>query len=77
MPGVESQRLFQDFRRENREDHTPKLRETIKSQLEKNNHFVGNVLTELDSWLDLVEKMITLDHRSRISAHKALQHPFF
>lgn len=61
----------------NKEVYTNKLRETIKIQLEKNNHFLGNVQTELEKWFDLIEKMITLDFRGRISAQKALEHQFF
>ncbi len=55
----------------------PKLRETIKTQLAKGNLFIGNVETELDSWLDLIEKMISLDYNSRISAKEALNNSFF
>ena len=38
---------------------------------------MGNIETDLNSWFDLIEKMISLDYKSRISASEALKHTFF
>jgi serine/threonine protein kinase len=45
--------------------------------MEKSSLYLGDIHKDLDLWFDLIEKMVTIDFRNRISAKKALEHPFF
>ena len=69
--------MFAEYKATNPTIYTHKLEESIRKQIEKSHNFLGNVDTELKSWFDLISKLINLDHRSRLTAEKALEHPFF
>lgn len=57
--------------------HSNKLEETIFKQIEKGHNLEGNPDKELRLWFDLISKLVCIDHRTRLTAEKALEHPFF
>jgi serine/threonine protein kinase len=78
MPGVEKQKVFQDYRQMNPTvNHSNKLIETIKKAIAKFHIFDGDPDKELTSWLDLMTHLICLDPRARYTAKQALDHDFF